>query len=89
MNKSERQEIYTRITAKIVASLEKGVRPWIKPWSGENAAGRITRPLRHNGALFRHQHSGALGHSHGTQLHITDLDDISPGSGIERLRPER
>jgi antirestriction protein ArdC len=52
MQNSERQDIYTRITAQIVASLEKGVRPWMKPWSGENAAGRITRPLRHNGTPY-------------------------------------
>jgi antirestriction protein ArdC len=52
MQNSERQDIYTRITAKIVASLEQGVRPWFKPWSGENAAARITRPLRHNGAPY-------------------------------------
>jgi antirestriction protein ArdC len=52
MQNTERQDIYTRITAKIVASLEAGVRPWIKPWSGANAAGRITRPLRHNGMPY-------------------------------------
>ena len=52
MQNSERQDIYTRITGQIVASLEKGVRPWMKPWSGENAAARITRPLRHNGAPY-------------------------------------
>jgi antirestriction protein ArdC len=52
MQNSERQDVYTRITAKIVASLEQGVRPWFKPWSGENAAARITRPLRHNGAPY-------------------------------------
>jgi antirestriction protein ArdC len=52
MQNTERQDIYTRITTKIVASLEAGVRPWIKPWSGENAAGRITRPLRHNGMPY-------------------------------------
>jgi len=52
MQNSERQDIYTRITAKIVASLEQGVRPWLKPWSGENAAARITRPLRHNGTPY-------------------------------------
>jgi antirestriction protein ArdC len=52
MQKTERQDIYTRITSKIVASLEAGVRPWVKPWSGENAAGRITRPLRHNGMPY-------------------------------------
>ena len=48
MQNSERQDIYTRITGQVVASLEKGVRPWMKPWSGENAAARISRPLRHN-----------------------------------------
>jgi len=52
MQNSERQDIYTRITAKIVASLEQGVRPWMKPWSGENAAARINRPLRHNGMPY-------------------------------------
>ena len=52
MKNTERQDIYTRITAKIVASLEAGVRPWMKPWSGENATARITRPLRHNGTPY-------------------------------------
>jgi antirestriction protein ArdC len=52
MQNSERQDVYTRITGQIVASLEQGVRPWMKPWSGENAAGRITRPLRHNGTPY-------------------------------------
>ena len=52
MQNTERQDIYTRVTNKIVASLEAGVRPWIKPWSADNAAGRITRPLRHNGVPY-------------------------------------
>jgi antirestriction protein ArdC len=52
MKHSERQDIYARITATIVASLEQGVRPWMKPWSGENAAARISRPLRHNGTPY-------------------------------------
>jgi antirestriction protein ArdC len=51
MHNTERQDIYTRITAQIIASLEQGVRPWVKPWNGENA-GRITRPLRHNGTPY-------------------------------------
>ena len=49
---TERKDVYTRITSQIVASLEKGVRPWIKPWNAEHAAGRITRPLRHNGQPY-------------------------------------
>src|SRR6202035_4141278 len=52
MQNTERQDIYTRITAKIVASLEAGVRPWIKPWIVENATVRMTRPLRHNGLPY-------------------------------------
>lgn len=52
-NQSTRQDVYSRVTARIIAELEKGVWPWIKPWSVEHAAGRITRPLRHNGIPYR------------------------------------
>src|SRR5262245_6064000 len=52
MQNIEQQDVYTRVTAKIVSSLEQGVRPWIKPWSGENAAARISRPLRHDGTPY-------------------------------------
>ncbi len=48
----DRIDIYARITDRIVADLEKGVRPWIQPWSVTNAGGRITRPLRHNGEPY-------------------------------------
>lgn len=47
-----RTDIYARITERIVAELEKGVRPWVQPWSVKNATGRITRPLRHNGEPY-------------------------------------
>ena len=47
-----KQDIYERITGRIVADLEQGVRPWLKPWNAEHAAGRITRPLRHNGQPY-------------------------------------
>lgn len=48
----ERADIYARITDRIIADLEKGVRPWIQPWSAANAKGRITRPLRHSGEPY-------------------------------------
>jgi antirestriction protein ArdC len=47
-----KQDIYERITGKIVADLEQGVRPWMKPWNAEHAAGRITKPLRGNGIPY-------------------------------------
>jgi antirestriction protein ArdC len=48
-----REDVYQRVTDKIVASLETGVRPWMKPWNGEHAAGRVSRPLRGNGVPYR------------------------------------
>jgi len=49
---ASRPDIYSRITSQIVAELEKGVRPWLKPWNAEHAAGRITRPLRVGGQPY-------------------------------------
>ncbi len=46
-------DIYTRITNRIVADLEQGIRPWHRPWNAEHAAGKITRPLRHNGIPYK------------------------------------
>ena len=46
---ASRPDVYQRVTDRIVAQLEQGVRPWLKPWHAEHAAGRITRPLRFNG----------------------------------------
>ena len=51
-DRSSKQDIYARITTKIVAALEDGVRPWVRPWNAEHAAGPITRPLRHNGQPY-------------------------------------
>ena len=49
----EKADIYSRITNRIIAELESGCRPWLKPWNAEHAAGRITRPLRSNGIPYR------------------------------------
>src|SRR3989475_5773700 len=51
-DQSPKQDISARTTAKIVAALEDGVRPWVRPWDAEHAAGRITRPVRHNGQPY-------------------------------------
>lgn len=50
---SIRQDVYSRVTAKIVADLDRGVRTWLKPWEASNTSGRITLPLRHNGVPYR------------------------------------
>ena len=48
-----KQDVYSRVTDRIVSDLEQGVRPWMKPWSAGNTEGRIHRPLRHNGTPYR------------------------------------
>lgn len=52
-NKETRGDIHARITDRIVAELEKGVRPWVQPWSSGSRQGRIIRPLRHNGQPYQ------------------------------------
>ena len=51
-SESDRADIYTRITDRIVEDLEQGVRPWMKPWSAANTHSRISRPMRHNGLPY-------------------------------------
>jgi antirestriction protein ArdC len=50
---TEIRDVYSRITGKIIADLEQGIRPWHRPWSADHAAGKITRPLRHNGIPYK------------------------------------
>ncbi len=52
-NTAPRADVYERVTARIIADLEQGIRPWMKPWHVEHTAGKITRPLRHNGTPYR------------------------------------
>jgi antirestriction protein ArdC len=44
--------VFDRVTQKIIADLEQGVRPWQKPWGGNHAGPRIVRPRRHNGEPY-------------------------------------
>ena len=46
----DRRDVYERITARIVADLERGVRPWVQPW--QSGAGKVVRPLRFNGVPY-------------------------------------
>lgn len=41
-------DIYSRITQKIIDDLEKGELTWRKPWNDENLANNVMRPLRWN-----------------------------------------
>ena len=46
-------DIYAQVTNRIIQSLEKGVRPWMKPWSSDHLDGRVLMPLRGTGEAYR------------------------------------
>jgi antirestriction protein ArdC len=45
---TQTNDIYVRVTKKIIDDLEKGELTWRKPWNDENLIGRIMLPLRWN-----------------------------------------
>ncbi len=51
MTTSTRKDCYTEITNAIIADLEKGIRPWVRPWAAGAAA--PCRPLRNNAEPYR------------------------------------
>jgi antirestriction protein ArdC len=51
---SEKADVYSRVTDKIVADLERGNLTWLQPWqAGEHQAGPVSRPLRASGQAYR------------------------------------
>ena len=47
------QDIYTRVTYKIIADLEKGNLTWIKPWESKDLVGCVALPLRREGQPYQ------------------------------------
>lgn len=52
MSEESRADLFTRVTEKIIADLEQGVRPWVKPWASLHGD-HVIRPLRINGEPYR------------------------------------
>lgn len=84
-----RPDLYTRITNTIIEDLERGVRPWTKPWSAEHLAGCISRPLRHN----KQPYSGinvlllwaeACERGYSSPIWMTFRQAIELGAGVRR-----
>lgn len=46
-------DVYTRVTNSIIAALETGTRPWLKPWSAPTNDRLPLLPLRGNGTPYR------------------------------------
>src|SRR3954451_10968335 len=74
-------DAYTRITNRIVADLDQGVRPWCKPWGGDQLGARISRPRRANGA------QRLQGPDHTPHVSEFALQARAPSLGCPRSRP--
>jgi antirestriction protein ArdC len=49
---TEKQDVYTRVTRKIIADLERAL-TWLQPWQAGHQAGPVSRPLRASGTPYR------------------------------------
>jgi antirestriction protein ArdC len=49
---TEKQDVYTRVTRKIIADLERGTLTWLQPWQAGHQAGPVSRPLRASGTPY-------------------------------------
>ena len=49
----EKADVYTRVTNKILADLERGNLTWLQPWQAGHQAGPVSRPLRAGGQAYR------------------------------------
>jgi N-terminal domain of anti-restriction factor ArdC len=50
---SEKLDVYSRVTNKIIADLERGNLTWLQPWQAGHQAGPVSRPLRAAGKAYR------------------------------------
>ena len=50
---SEKLDVYSRVTNKIIADLERGNLTWLQPWQAGHQAGPVSRPLRAGGIAYR------------------------------------
>ncbi len=49
---TEKLDVYSRVTNKIIADLERGNLTWLQPWQAGHKAGSISRPLRAGGKAY-------------------------------------
>jgi antirestriction protein ArdC len=84
-----RTDVYQKITDQIVHELDQGVRPWMKPWNVEHAAGRITRPLRGNGIPYQGINvlmlwSAAMANGYAAPIWMTFKQALALGAHVRK-----
>jgi antirestriction protein ArdC len=72
-----RVDIYAKITDRIVAELEKGVRPWVQAmecWEYDGSHHAAAAPQRT--AVSGHQHAASLVGGGGAGVRLAHMDDV-------------
>jgi antirestriction protein ArdC len=69
--------------------MERGVRTWMKPWNAEHAAGRINKPIRHNGQPYYGINilmlwSAAVENSYSAPIWMTYRQSIELGAHVRK-----
>ena len=83
-------DVYTRVTDKIIADLERGNLTWQQPWQAGHQAGRVSRPLRADGKPYRGVNVLMLWASAIEKGYAPpDLDDLQAGRRAGRRRCAR
>lgn len=89
LHDASRPDLYRRVTDTIIADLQKGVRPWTKPWSAGAPGGAVGRPLRATGEPYSGVNvlllwSEALAHGYCVQTWITFRQALKIGGHVRR-----
>jgi antirestriction protein ArdC len=84
-----RADVYQTVTDQILAELEKGVRPWQRPWNANHMDGRVVLPLRHNGVAYRGVNilslwMAALAKGYGAPIWMTFKQAIDLGGCVRK-----
>jgi antirestriction protein ArdC len=83
------RDIYQTITDQIVSELEKGVCPWLKPWSAAHMDGQVSLPLRHNSVPYRGVNiislwMAALAKGYSAPIWMTFKQALDLGGGVRK-----
>lgn len=83
-----RADLYTRVTERVIADLEAGVRPWTKPWDAANTYG-IGLPVRHNGLPDRGVNvlilwGEAVGKGYSSAVWMTFKQALALGASVRK-----
>jgi antirestriction protein ArdC len=84
-----RADVYQTVTDQIITELEKGVRPWQRPWNASHMGGRVVLPLRNNGVAYRGVNilslwMAALAKGYGAPIWMTFKQAIDLRGGVRK-----